>query len=505
MRKSFNLAVQALTVQYQGRTALNNIHVTIPSGKITGIIGPNGAGKSTFIKGLLGLIKTKERNVLLNNQAIDQQKTTIAYVEQRSALDLSFPISVFETVLLGTYPNLGLLKRPGKKEKQAAMAALKMVQLEDYAQRQIGELSGGQLQRVFIARVLAQGAEVIFLDEPFVGLDMSSEKVIMDILKSLKNQGKMIIIVHHDLHKVSHYFDELIVLKNRLIAAGPVEQTFTAEFLQNALLTSIIVGLISGVIGSFIILRGMSLMGDAISHAVLPGVAVSYMFGFNYIFGASIFGLLAALSIGFITQKSPLKNDTAIGVVFSSFFALGIIFISFAKSSTDLYHILFGNVLAVADTDILITCVVGVIVLIFVALFYKELQLTSFDPTMAQAYGLNIQFFHYALMFLLTLVAVSSLQTVGTILVIAMLITPAATAYLLTNHLPTMIGLASTFGILSSVIGLFFSYSYNLASGATIVLTAALFFLLAFFFSPKKGLVFVNREKEMEESTNEKI
>ena len=185
MRKSFNLAVQALTVQYQGRTALNNIHVTIPSGKITGIIGPNGAGKSTFIKGLLGLIKTKERNVLLNNQAIDQQKTTIAYVEQRSALDLSFPISVFETVLLGTYPNLGLLKRPGKKEKQAAMAALKMVQLEDYAQRQIGELSGGQLQRVFIARVLAQGAEVIFLDEPFVGIDMSSEKVIMDILKSL--------------------------------------------------------------------------------------------------------------------------------------------------------------------------------------------------------------------------------------------------------------------------------------------------------------------------------
>ena len=217
--------------------------------------------------------------------------------------------------------------------------------------------------------------------------------------------------------------------------AAFIDGLFRYQFLQNALLTSIIVGLISGVIGSFIILRGMSLMGDAISHAVL----------------------------------------------------------------------LFGNVLAVADTDILITCVVGVIVLIFVALFYKELQLTSFDPTMAQAYGLNIQFFHYALMFLLTLVAVSSLQTVGTILVIAMLITPAATAYLLTNHLPTMIGLASTFGILSSVIGLFFSYSYNLASGATIVLTAALFFLLAFFFSPKKGLVFVNHEKEMEESTNEKI
>ena len=201
-------------------------------------------------------------------------------------------------------------------------------------------------------------------------------------------------------------------------------------------------------------------MGDAISHAVLPGRCFLYVW-FQLYFGASIFGLLAALSIGFITQKST-KNDTAIGVVFSSF-CFRDYFYLFCKSSTDLYHILFGNVLAVADTDILITCVVGVIVLIFVALFYKELQLTSFDPTMAWYLWFKYSIFPLCIDVLLTLVAVSSLQTVGTILVIAMLITPAATAYLLTNHLPTMIGLASTFGILSSVIYLFFSYSYNLA------------------------------------------
>ncbi|MGK0552381.1 metal ABC transporter permease [Enterococcus faecalis] len=268
------------------------------------------------------------------------------------------------------------------------------------------------------------------------------------------------------------------------------------QFLQNALVTSVIVGVISGIIGSFIILRGMSLMGDAISHAVLPGVAASYILGTNYIIGASLFGILAALLIGLITQKSPLKNDTAIGVVFSSFFALGIILISFAKSSTDLYHILFGNVLAVRESDIVITSLVGLLVFLFVGLFYKELKVTSFDPIMAQAYGLSVQFFHYALMFLLTLVAVTSLQTVGTILVIAMLITPAATAFLLTNHLGTMIALAAFFGVISSVIGLFFSYSYNLASGATIVLTAAAFFLLAFLFSPRKGLVFINKQKK---------
>lgn len=261
------------------------------------------------------------------------------------------------------------------------------------------------------------------------------------------------------------------------------------QFLKNALFTSVMVGIVAGVIGSFIILRGMSLMGDAISHAVLPGVAVSYILGSSYIIGATIFGVASAGLIGFVTKHSKLKTDTAIGIVFSSFFALGIILISFAKSATDLYHILFGNVLAVRDSDMLLTGIVGLLVLVVVFLFYKELKLTSFDPTMAQSIGLNVGFINYLLMFLLTLVAVTSLQTVGTILVIAMLVTPAATAYQLTNSLPKMIGLSTCFGVLSAVIGLFFSYSYNLPSGATIVLAAASFFILAFLFSPTKGLL----------------
>ena len=243
------------------------------------------------------------------------------------------------------------------------------------------------------------------------------------------------------------------------------------QFLQYALVTSMLVGLASGVIGSFIILRGMSLMGDAISHAVLPGVAISYMFGFSYIFGATAFGMLTAAVIGFVTQRSRLKNDTAIGIVFSSFFALGIILISYAQSATDLYHILFGNVLAVRESDLLLTALVSGIVLIFVFFFYKELKITSFDPTMA-------------------LVAVVSLQTVGTILVIAMLITPAATAYLLTNHLLKMIITAAGIGMFSAVVGVFFSYSYNWPSGATIVLACTAFFILAFLFSPTKGILF---------------
>ena len=274
-----------------------------------------------------------------------------------------------------------------------------------------------------------------------------------------------------------------------------IEGLVKYDFLQNALITSVIVGIVSGVIGSFIILRGMSLMGDAISHAVLPGVAVSYMLGGSYMIGASIFGIMAAGLIGFVTQKSKLKNDTAIGIVFSSFFALGIILISFAESSTDLYHILFGNVLAVRPSDMYTTLAVAVAVILFVALFYKELLVSSFDPVMAQAYGLKVQVIHYALMFFLTLVAVSSLQTVGTILVVAMLVTPAATAYLLTDKLSTMILIASSLGAISAVIGLFFSYSYNLASGATIVLTTVVFFVIAFIFSPKQGFIFKRKEE----------
>lgn len=262
------------------------------------------------------------------------------------------------------------------------------------------------------------------------------------------------------------------------------------QFLQKALLTSIVVGIVCGVIGSFIILRGMSLMGDAISHAVLPGVAISYLMGINFFFGAVFFGILAALGIGYVDQKSRIKSDTAIGIVFSAFFALGVILITLAKSSTDLYHILFGNVLAVRTSDMWLTICIAVIVILFIALFYKELFISSFDPVIAEAYGYNTRLLHYFLMLLLTLVTVSALQTVGIILVVAMLITPAATAYLLTHRLKTMIFLAAFFGALSALIGLYLSYRYNLASGATIVLSATLLFIVTFI---SQNLIFVKK------------
>ncbi|WP_399499837.1 metal ABC transporter permease subunit [uncultured Abiotrophia sp.] len=265
-----------------------------------------------------------------------------------------------------------------------------------------------------------------------------------------------------------------------------IENVSTLHYMQNALVTAIVIGIVSGAVGCFIILRGMSLMGDAISHAVLPGVALSFILGINFFVGAIVFGLFASMIITFIRGNSIIKGDTAIGITFSSFLALGVILIGLARSSTDLFHILFGNILAVQDSDKWITIWVSVVVLIVIILFFKELLITSFDPQMAKAMGMKVNFYHYLLMILLTLVSVTAMQSVGTILIVAMLITPAATAYLYVNSLKSMILLSSTLGAVTSVLGLFLGTSFNVAAGSSIVLTSAVIFAISFFISPKQ-------------------
>lgn len=266
-----------------------------------------------------------------------------------------------------------------------------------------------------------------------------------------------------------------------------IDGLLNSHFLQNALITALVVGIVGGAVGCFIILRGMSLMGDAISHAVLPGVAISFILGINFFIGAIVFGLLASTIITYIKSNSIIKSDTAIGITFSSFLALGIILIGIANSSTDLFHILFGNILAVQDLDMWITIAVALLVLTTITIFFRPLLLTSFDPILAKSIGVKVTFYHYLLMVILTLVAVTAMQSVGTILIVALLITPAATAYLYANSLKTMILLSSGFGALASVLGLFIGYSFNIAAGSSIVLTSALLFLISFFIVPKQS------------------
>lgn len=262
-----------------------------------------------------------------------------------------------------------------------------------------------------------------------------------------------------------------------------VQHLLDYKFLSNALIISIVVGIVCGTVGCLIVLRGLSLMGDAMSHAALPGVALSFLFNIPMFIGALITGMIASIFIGFITKNSKTKPDAAIGISFTAFLAMGIILISLINSTTDLYHILFGNLLAVTQSTFWSTIVVGVLVMILIILFYRPLMVSTFDPVFSRMSGLNTTITYYFVMLLLSLVTVASIQTVGIILVVALLITPASAAFLIAKKLHTMMIISSLFSTISAIVGLYFSYLYNLPSGATIVLCAFLIYIVIFILS----------------------
>lgn len=228
------LNIQHLDVSFHNKQVLMDINLSVETGNLIGIIGPNGAGKSTLLKSILGLIPIDKGTIKIYGKPVNQMRKEIAYVPQRSDIDWDFPILVKDTVLLGTYPKLGLFSRPKQTDKDWAMECLRKVGMEAYANSQIGELSGGQQQRVFVARSLAQRAECFFFDEPFVGIDVTSEQIIIDILRQLRDEGKTVFLIHHDLMKVEDYFDELILINKSLITSGPVNLVFTNELMQAA-------------------------------------------------------------------------------------------------------------------------------------------------------------------------------------------------------------------------------------------------------------------------------
>ncbi|MFN7713886.1 MAG: metal ABC transporter permease [Pseudanabaenaceae cyanobacterium] len=261
-------------------------------------------------------------------------------------------------------------------------------------------------------------------------------------------------------------------------------------FMQRALVVAILVGILCAVIGSYLLVQRLSLLGDAISHSVLPGVAIAFITNINLFVGAFIAGLISALCINIIRARSQLKEDAAMGVVFSAFFAAGITLITLVQKENkiDLNHFLFGNLLSVTSDEVWLTAGVTGIILTLVFLFYKELHFYTFDALGAQAVGLPVHLLSLALMILTAMTIVISMKAVGVILILAMLITPAATAFLLTKRLHSMMIVAALVGIGSSLGGMYISYYQNLPSGPTIVLLASLAFICSFLFSPKQGL-----------------
>ncbi|MCY8310087.1 metal ABC transporter ATP-binding protein [Bacillus vallismortis] len=228
----FPVELENVTVAYHKKPVLQDISLQVPEGKLIGIIGPNGAGKSTLIKTILGLVPRASGDISIYGKAYQNQRTRIGYVPQRGSVDWDFPTNALDVVLMGRYGRIGLLKRPKKADVELAQAALEKVGMLDYAKRQISQLSGGQQQRVFLARALCQDADIYFMDEPFAGVDAATERAIMTLLAELKEKGKTVLVVHHDLQTAEDYFDWILLLHLRKIAFGPAENVFTIENLQ---------------------------------------------------------------------------------------------------------------------------------------------------------------------------------------------------------------------------------------------------------------------------------
>jgi manganese/iron transport system permease protein len=261
-------------------------------------------------------------------------------------------------------------------------------------------------------------------------------------------------------------------------------------FLQRGLLAALMVGVLCSILGCYIVLRSMAFLGDAMAHAVLPGVGVAYLLGRSLTLGALAAALVVALGVGLFSRRGKIKEDTAIGVLFAAALSLGVVMISSIRTyAVDLSHILFGNVLGVSRLDLWLTAGLGAVILILIFVFYRPFLVISFDPVLAATLRMRVGLYNNLLLVLLALTIVISMQTVGVGLVAAMLVTPAATAFLLVRRLPAMMALSGLIGGFSSLIGLFASYHLNVASGAAIVLTTTAFFLLAFLFAPQRGLV----------------
>lgn len=226
------IEIHDLTVSYHRRPVLWNVDVSLPRGGLIGIIGPNGAGKSTLIKAIMGLVRPDSGQVLVNGETLSRQRQAVGYVPQRESVDWDFPVTVRDVVLMGTYGKLGWFRRCGSREHQIADAAIAELGLAEFAGRQISELSGGQRQRVFLARAIAQQADIYLLDEPFAGIDAATQAEIVTLLRRMHQQGRTIVVVHHDLQTAAEYFSHIMLLNMRLVAFGPTSEVFTTPKLQ---------------------------------------------------------------------------------------------------------------------------------------------------------------------------------------------------------------------------------------------------------------------------------
>lgn len=547
------LIVDQVTVTYRnGHTALRDASFSVPRGSIAALVGVNGSGKSTLFKALMGFVRVGHGDIAILGQPVNRalRQNLVAYVPQSEEVDWSFPVLVEDVVMMGRYGHMGWLRRAKPRDRQIVDAALARVGMSEYRKRQIGELSGGQKKRVFLARAIAQEGKVILLDEPFTGVDVQTEARIIALLRELRDEGCTMLVSTHNLGSVSEFCDYTVMVKGTVLASGPTETTFTAENLElafsgvlrhvtltgaeeriitdderpfishraaggptmswllepfgyqymlNAMWVSALVGGVCAFLSCYLMLKGWSLIGDALSHSIVPGVAGAYMLGLPFALGAFLSGGLAAGSMLFLNQRSRLKEDAIIGLIFSSFFGIGLFMVSLNPTSVNIQTIILGNILAIAPEDIIQLAAIGFISMAILLLKWKDLMVTFFDENHARSIGLNTSGLKLLFFTLLAACTVAALQTVGAFLVICLVVTPGATAWLLTDRFPRLLAIAVAIGSLTSFFGAWLSYYLDGATGGIIVVAQTLLFLATFVFAPKHGLL-ANRRRAREAS-----
>lgn len=503
------IELEQLVTGYGGAAITPPLSGMICPGSLTAIVGLNGCGKSTLLKTLAGFLPPVSGRLRWQGK-----RPVIGWLAQRHALESQFPLNVQDVVSQGAWPGVSLLRGLSGDTRRRIGAVLERVGLASLAKTPIEALSGGQFQRMLFARVMVQRAPLVMLDEPFTGIDEATSRELMELILDMHRQGQTILAVLHDNQRVADFFPEALLFNPpaRLLGCHPggspglqpgevsmIWHTFFQPFIEfgfmrRALVVCLALSLSTTMLGVFLLLRRMSLMGDALSHAILPGVAVGYLLsGMSLLamtVGGFVAGIAVALVAGWVSRRTPLKEDASFAGFYLGSLALGVTLVSLRGSSVDLLHLLFGSILAVDRDAALFVSGVASLTLLCIALCYRGLVSEAFDSAWLQVNNRRLPaVLHGLFLALLVLNLVAGFQVLGTLMAVGVMMLPAVAARCWARTLPGILLLAALSGALCAWLGLSLSWAASLPAGPAIVLTASALFFISLFFGTRSRLL----------------
>ena len=529
------LQFRDVTLGYDRHPAVHHLNGEVAPGALLAVVGPNGAGKSTLFRGIVGMLKPLAGSIALG----DLNVRDIAYLPQTVDIDRSFPISVFDFVGTGLWRATGLFGGMGKAEREKIAQALAAVGLNGFENRTIGTLSGGQMQRMLFARVLLQDARLIVLDEPFNAIDAKTSADLLALVRRWHAEKRTVLAALHDMDLVRAHFPETLLLAREPVAWGAdgagadrrqpdgsapdvrgvrrqrrrlrgrrraVAGRLTAmiydaliapftefEFMRRALAAVIALALGGAPIGVFLMLRRMSLVGDAMAHAILPGAAIGFLLSGLNLFAMTVGGLIAGFAVailaGVVARITELKEDASLATFYLVSLALGVTIVSINGTNIDLLHVLFGNILAMDDQTLLVIAFNATITLMVLAVIFRPLVIECVDPVFLRTVSRAGAPAHLAFLALVVINLVNGFHALGTLLAVGLMILPAGIARFWSRDITGMICIAVASAIVSGYAGLVLSFQTKVPSGPAIILVAAVLYIVSVLFGSVSGLV----------------